>query len=140
MKRALIMALMLSGAPYVIAASWQSVGKGDKIEVFLDVSSITYVKGSVRKAWTMWDWAEPQDATYAYPKKYSSYKQLDLFNCAERSSATIQILQMEGQHGVGDVVWTHAIQQEKALYKDVVPDILGETVLERVCAQPRGKK
>jgi hypothetical protein len=62
-------------------------------------------------------------------KYYSHYLSLVYFDCAERVSATTQVL-----YYLDDAnVQTFSSDVEKILFREVAPDTVGETMLERVC-------
>lgn len=131
---AFALTLLLAGP--ASASDWQIAALLDKDSghVEIDVSSIS-TKGKLRKAWFKWTHSTPQkippsSRTDAYIQNYTTSKDLNYFNCSERTSSAIQTIYYDNK---GTVVGSSSINASLAQYDEVAPDTVGETMLETVC-------
>lgn len=85
--------------------------------------------GSKRKGWLLSSYFPALSKGYLKP--VASNKALMLFNCEGRSMATERDLNYSGLAGEGDVLSTS--NYSTPLYREVVPDTVGETMLKNVC-------
>lgn len=86
------------------------------------------------KAWFMFSY-DSEKTQRAYPfKKYQSGKQLNNFKCREKSSAVVQGVYYSKEYGTGEVVDSESIDPAKVRYDDVVPDTIGEAMLDAACS------
>lgn len=135
MKRTFLIGFAALCAPIAgaLASNWVTVsqsGTGATIEVDLD--SIRSSGGRV-KAWTRWSYTTPQEVKHSYPPKtYTSSKDLVVYNCYERSSATIQSTSYSQN---GEVVDSRSVADVPSAYSEVVPDSVGESILDAVCGR-----
>jgi hypothetical protein len=142
MKTALVgAALMLAAAASTAsAADWKAIGGNKGLTVYLDSTSVHFSSGRA-KAWFLYDYGDNHAIPNSYPEKTAmSSKELDLFNCDEGTSATVQIVYLAHAMGAGDVVESVSIPPATASYADVVPDSIGETMLQEVCKLQPGKR
>jgi hypothetical protein len=118
------------------AANWQFViGSSDGNSFFeIDVGSIAKVDGATRKAWYRESLIKAQRVSASTPL-YKEIKVLTHFRCAERTSANAQFIYYSE---TGNVVYSSVTAREDMSFADVIPDSVGEAMLNAVCA-PGGK-
>jgi hypothetical protein len=109
----------------------------DDAIVEVDVSSIVFV-GKLKKAWFKWshltDQDVPKGARIDYKDAtYSTQLSLNYYNCAERTSGSVQTAYRDDK---GNVVGSFAMSPALATYTEVIPESIGESMLERVCRGP----
>jgi hypothetical protein len=115
------------------ASDWRNVTKTNDAIIYVDYGSVA-PRGKYMRAWVMFDYILPKQ-TVTYPQKeYKSGKMLWAFDCEERTSATAQYILLSGDFGDGEPV--HSLSTSWGLLKfdDVVPDSIGEIVLNVACA------
>jgi hypothetical protein len=96
------------------------------------------VIGGKLKAWIIVDYESPQDSQGG---KYLSTKQLDYYDCKGRTVGTGQIVYYSMNLGQGDSVHSAMVPPEYVSYSDVVPDTVGEKMLNTICLKlPKQKK
>lgn len=138
MKRTLgVLALFMSS--HIYASDWEPISFGADVVTYVDKESIRFQKGSV-KAWTKWMHMSPQKVEMSYPEKtFTLTKQLSLYKCSDRTYAIIQVIRYEEPSG-NNVVDSYQIDEKQANYSEVVPDTLGEEMLNWVCnRKPKNK-
>ena len=114
------------------AADWKQFSKSDEAFHSVDHDSIA-PRGKYMRAWVMVDYFKPKKLT-AYPnKEYLSSKALWAFDCVEKTITSIQDIAYAGDTGVGEIVESTSVDWEKARFRDVVPDSMGEAVMQIVC-------
>lgn len=124
------------------ASEWQLLDSDQTgTAVYLDASSIVY-SGAKAKAWAMYNLPNGQVVAGTYPPKTAqSLKVLNVYDCAQRTSAIAQSVILDGQNGYGNVITSNVIPPSRMEFAEAVPDSLGATVMARVCArQPKPKK
>jgi hypothetical protein len=127
-----ILALLTVAAP-AAAANWVQVDRTSTAIVLIDTDSIVR-RGAYMQAWFLWDYFEDQQTERSYPAKvYRSSKELRVFDCAARSTDSLQSVRFSGDTGQGDVVESLAWPVSQKDFRDVVPDSIGEEMLNRVC-------
>lgn len=137
-KLALLLATSLV-ASQAIAAEWMFVGGNSKLQTFLDVQSIRR-NGSKVKVWVKWIDSDPVVAKGVYPeRKYQSSKTLEIYDCSDRSTTTIQQILYAEPDG-GDVVKSNSISEKSAQFEEVIPESIGEAILLAVCKRTNLKK
>ncbi len=135
-RTALFISILASQAN---AAEWLYVGGNTKIEAFLDVQSVRRT-GTRAKVWVKWVHATPVALRDVYPERmYSSSKTLEIYDCAERSSTTIQQILYAEEDG-GEVVKSYSIPEKSASFEEVVPESIGESLLGAACNRSTSKK
>ncbi|HEP6427760.1 surface-adhesin E family protein [Burkholderia cenocepacia] len=124
------------------ASDWQLLDSDQTgTAVYIDASSIVYY-GTKAKAWAMYNLPNGQVVAGTYPPKTAqSLKILNVYDCAQRTSAIAQSVILDGQNGHGNVITSNVIPPSRMEFADAVPDSLGATVMARVCARrPEPKK
>ncbi|HSD35919.1 MAG TPA: surface-adhesin E family protein [Rhodocyclaceae bacterium] len=121
------------------AANWALVDSNSESKIFLDTESVRR-NGSKVKVWIKWSHSAPVAAKNTYPEKqYQSSKSLDIYDCSDRSSASIQFILYADADG-GEVVKSDSIPERLASFREVVPDSIGEAILEAACKRSGSKK
>jgi hypothetical protein len=139
-KNSAVAALLYVCMATAQAANWKLVGESSTAKVYLDLQSVRF-SGSNAKAWFLFDYSAPREVPVSYPTKtYQSVKQLNQFDCASGTSGVAQSLSFAGTAGEGEVVDSQSIQPTRVSYSDVVPDSVGETMLNRVCSMKKAAK
>ena len=92
------------------------------------------------KVWLRWTHTKAVE-TSGYPKKsYMSEKALAIYHCADRTSATIQVIRYADAETSGEIVETISVPETRAGYRDLAPETIGEKILEYVCVTPAPTK
>ncbi|WP_152036590.1 surface-adhesin E family protein [Burkholderia pyrrocinia] len=128
--------ISLAAACNTFAANWVEIGRSSDgtATVLLDVTSVAF-SGGHAKAWFLQDNMYSLDVPGTYVNtRYVSDKALVLFNCDQRTSAATQTVYYDDHRGNGKVVWSWSTPPATAAYSDIVPDTIGEAMLESVCA------
>lgn len=130
---AALLAVLSDGA---LAANWKLVSTSDTSIIYVDTTSIA--KSPIgRKAWVWFEYNAPKKIPLSYPEKYfTSVVELDHYDCQNRTSAAAQQLSYASAGKSGDVVDSRSIRNVKDTLEDVVPDTVGETLLNFVCSAP----
>ena len=116
------------------AACWEKFATSkDESIYFIDACSIA-VDGIYKKAWFKIELEIPEDNLDG--KKYDSTKKLYYFNCKNRKSALAQFT----HYYIDNVVNSASTKLEKNAFDEVVPDSIGEAMLERACSTKITKK
>jgi hypothetical protein len=106
-----------------LASNWVKVGSGTDSRAFVDTQSIRAAGKGVTEAWVFWSYATPRTSRISSASpQYLSSKILELFRCAEGTSATIQIMEFKTPSSMGDTGGTWSIPQMQAPFTDVVPN------------------
>ncbi|HDR9288095.1 TPA: hypothetical protein QDB46_003226 [Burkholderia multivorans] len=124
------------------ASDWQLLDSDQTgTAVYIDAASTVYY-GTKAKAWSMYNLPNGQVVAGTYPPKTArSLKILNVYDCAQRTSAIAQSVILDGENGYGNVITSNVIPPSRMEFADPVPDSLGATVMARVCArQPKPKK
>ena len=135
MKRILCGALLLAFPWLAHASKWVYLTNSSATaQVWIDLESVAKANGGKAvKAWFLFSDTEEQTQK-AYPyKKYKATKQLNYFNCAEKSTAVIQNAFYAGEKGAGEMVDSFSVSPIAAQYNDVIPDTIGELMLKAAC-------
>ena len=118
--------------PIQSESRWAEVGSGNDTTVYVDTQSVRR-NGSKVRIWLKWLYTSAPE-TSGYPKKkYLAEKALDIYNCTERSSATLQIIRYANADASGEVVESLSIPESKIEYRDLAPETIGERILNYVC-------
>ncbi|MCA8326193.1 surface-adhesin E family protein [Burkholderia cepacia] len=122
-----------------IAASWAPIADGLIPQIYVDTASIRH-EGKYTKGWFLSTYLEPQKnqaptytATGTLIKPYLSEKSLLVADCAARTSTTLQLWRYSGERGTGEVVESQTVKMYPQNFTDVVPDTIGEAMLNRLC-------
>jgi hypothetical protein len=134
----IVLAGILAALPSVSdAADWHQISvmpDGGSVEI--DRSSLAKGPGGTKKAWFRWIYGKSQRLPSAIPKSdpnvyyYSQGLTLELFNCAERTSATTQSIYRNGE---GGHIGSYSLAPHEATWSEVAPETVGETMLNYVC-------
>jgi hypothetical protein len=110
-----------------MAADWQYVDKGsDGSVLYVDNASIVRSRNR-GQAWVEFDYSKVKSV------RHRSSKELWKFNCVARTSFTASWVDYAVN---GSVIRSRSPIETEYDYKPVVPDSLGETVMELVCNDP----
>ena len=116
------------------AADWEPVASGDSgLIASVDVSSMSGPR-NLRKAWVRYSYKDFQkgDASSDY-RQYRSKVALAYFDCPGKRSATAKIVTYYGENGSGENLSSKSDPNFAKNLDEVVPDSIGEALLERVC-------
>lgn len=116
------------------AACWEKFATSkDESIYFIDACSIA-VDGIYKKAWFKTELQIPEENSDG--KTYDSTKKLYYFNCKNRKSALAQFT----HYYIDNVVNSASTKIEKNAFDEVIPDSIGEAMLERACSTKITKK
>jgi hypothetical protein len=118
-----------------LESRWREVGQTDTARVYVDTPSLRRTLPNV-KVWLMWTYTKSQQTSDASKKHFLSEKNLSIYNCTERSYATIQVIRYSDSDASGSVVKSYSTPEHMARYSEVAPDTIGEIILEYVCTAP----
>jgi hypothetical protein len=135
-NRAFLPLLLASSLASAAPDRWVEVAAGDNVTVFLDTQSIRRT-GSKVKVWLRWVHEKPREVKGSFPvKTFLSSKSLEVYNCAERTAATLQSIKY-AEAGGGEVVESLTGSDTPNQYSELAPETIGEGVLEFVCKPQR---
>ncbi len=123
---------------FACAACWEEIAKTSKEDiVFLDKCSIS-LDGKYKKAWIKWENKEQKNVEDDYlPKKMAdSSKTLYYFDCAKKQSTIIQNIYYYHDSAVKSL----SINIKEASFDEVIPDTVGEAILEAACGKVKKEK
>lgn len=118
---------------------WKPVGINGDAVAWVDSKSLRRTGTKVR-AWIRWDWMSPQKTRASTPKEYRAEKHLAIHDCANRTTTTLQIILYADFAAIGGVVESFSADEATAKPLDIVPETIGEQVLEFVCEATSPKK
>lgn len=121
-----------------LASDWQLVSGDQTLKTYVDTESLAH-RGRYVKAWFLWDYASVQKGEYFPSNQFQSRKTLWYISCSEKTFAQIQALTYTGNAGAGKVVTSDAFPVDAAQFEDVVPDSIGETLVNYVCKREGAK-
>lgn len=122
------------------ASDWQIISGSEKLNVFVDKSSIAR-SGKYKKAWFMYSNSTDQTGlVYTSYKVYRSNKALEYFDCEERTTGQIQSTFYAAEFGAGDALGSMILKLPQVMFSEVVPDTIGETMLNYICSPVPVKK
>lgn len=111
---------------------WESVSTTSQENatstVWVQTKSIA-TSGKYVKAWSVSDFSNPQTIANSPNKSYTRSLQLTYFNCAERKLAGAQITYYFEKNFVA----SSSFDEAKRVFEEVVPETVGEAMLERAC-------
>lgn len=122
------------------AAEWikAAVSEGNNVTVLYDRSSVVTV-GKLKKAWSIWSYAVPQEITLPGAKggktAFSAMRELQYFSCSDRQVSTIQTTFYRDAAARDMIVSIQrpATEVEMAFPREVVPESLTEALFNVVC-------
>jgi hypothetical protein len=122
------------------SAEWVSVGHTNAAEVFVEKTTIT-PKGAKLKVWAKWVYVKPRVVPGSIPPKlFKSAQSLSFYDCAERKSASIQEIHYSEKNG-GTTLKSESILDSLAIFEEIAPDSIGESILQFACQQAsKGKQ
>ena len=125
--------LLLSAPVLCAAADWQLTTEANSGDTFyMDFSSIAPV-GTYRKAWVQIN-HQNQLETDGYPKKkYQTTRLLYYFDCQAKTLSTFQTVRYGEKFAGGEVVESKSFKFNSKDLEDVVPDTVGEAVMQTAC-------
>lgn len=135
MKTRLLTIVLATLASTAGAADWQFLvtSASDNGVVEIDVSSVARVDTQTRKAWFRQSLGKPKRLA-GETETYSETKSLVHFRCAERTSGSAQMIYYSE---AGAVVRFTSIPKDSISFDDVIPDSIGEAMLNAVCNPTR---
>ncbi len=132
MKCFLVLCLVFPLMAY--SSDWVIISTGSDSVIYGDKQSIR-TQGNSVKLWLKWVYDTPQEVEHTYPvKKYTSTKSLDVYNCQDRTSTTLQTVRYSED---GSVVDSQIWKDLKSAYSEIVPDTIGESILDYVCLRKK---
>jgi hypothetical protein len=112
---------------------WVEVSSDDDASAYIDKQTIKRHGHNV-EAWLEIIYTEPTATTDRYPaRQYQNETDLAVYNCAERTSATIEILRYANADKSGEVVETWSIPKSMAAFSGVAPQTIGERAFTYLC-------
>jgi hypothetical protein len=138
-KRLLIAVPFLILGPTAQASDWIFIvgdGKSDT-NVAVEMTSIS-VKGGLVSAWSRVSTKTPQKFPKTIPgvdttKPYTTVKILMVFDCIEKISAASSSAYYAGPNGDDTLLGSFAKAPGRSDFVPVIPDTLGETIMQYVC-------
>jgi len=135
LRQAIALFLLASIGTFAHAAKWATVAGNPEVSVFVDVDSIRRDGDQVR-TWLKWQWNSPQNVPDSYPPKtYLMERQLQVSDCRQGTLAIAQGVRYSDKDGV-DAVSSYAVDQKHWQFSDVVPETIGETIVQFACKRP----
>src|SRR5438093_1366276 len=130
MRKIIAAALGILISNSALAATWYNLPGAAGLVVQIDLESIAPAGDGLIKAWVTHSFVEWQ-STRNYPIiQYKSALQLDVYNCAERSSDILQEVFYSDEMRGGNVVRSNSYPRKSLNLTDVVPDSVGEGALK----------
>ncbi|HEY4073614.1 MAG TPA: surface-adhesin E family protein [Herbaspirillum sp.] len=120
------------------AADWQKIGGTDASELSIDATSITQ-KGDIRQAWSMWNFKEPRPNNDASFPALKSYKDLNFYNCKEKTVRLAREIIYADNNGTGDQR-DHSDALKNTAFVKPAAGTVPELVLKEVCSADISKK
>lgn len=130
-----IILLALCSIPATASASnWVEAAVNDNVIVYIDKQSLRRA-GQKVKAWVKWEFTKPKELAGTFPKQmYQASKELSIYNCADRTTLTLQATRYTEIEMV-TVVEDISIKDIPSSYYEVAPDTIGEALLEFSCRE-----
>lgn len=138
MKKIAILLWFVAG--FAEASNWQLVGVGSTASVYVDADSMA-TSGKYKKAWIKYSFAAVQESTpFTNFKKWQSSTDLIYFDCAERTSGTLQSTYYSDVMSSGEVVSSTILKLSQVLFNESAPDTLGDALISYVCKPGNNKR
>lgn len=118
------------------ASDWVEALRTDNVLISIDRNSLRRTGTKVR-TWVKWEWAVARESLDGARRKYTASKELSIYNCAERSTHTVQAIRY-ADNEMQTVVEDVSVKDVSSSYYEVVPDSIGEALLEFSCNEIRG--
>jgi len=120
------------------AADWRSIGSSNAGELLIDASSLEQ-NGDIRQAWSMWNFKEPRKNNDPSFPTLKSYKDLQLYNCKDKTMRISREIIYADANGMGDSR-DHSDALANSTFAKPVEHSVAEAMLEQVCATDMSKK
>jgi hypothetical protein len=117
---------------------WLEVAQGESTVVSVDSKSIRR-NGEKVKAWVRYIYQNPVAAANFPQKSYMSSKALNVYNCVNHTVAALQAIRYADQYS-NDVVESFNWPESTTGYTEIVPETLGEGIMEFVCSYTEKRK
>ena len=129
-----LFALVNAIATSSIASEWISFGRNDKFDLFIDMESLR-IDGPNVKVWKKKVYTSPQIYGTSSPqKKYSAEKILEIYRCDRRNFSVLEFI-LYADYACYTTVESYSRPDEPlGIHERIVPDSMGEFVLEFVCS------
>lgn len=114
--------------------TWQPIYSDSNLSISVSPKTIRWNQGRI-KAWLLESWIQPQRAP-GLEKPYLSLKLFVTHDCAQRTYTEHQRVAYTEAEGTGEFVGS--LQNPAPSPADIIPDTVGEVVLERLCAMRQG--
>lgn len=112
---------------------WFAIAGGNNGAVyFVDAKTVIRSK-PVRSAWIVTSYPSSQKPDGYSVEGYQSTKEQWIFNCQDRSIATLQVIRYNKMDAQGNIVFSRSIDKSKAVLDSVAPETIGEVILEAIC-------
>jgi len=112
---------------------WVKISSDEDTSAYIDKQTIKRHGHNV-EAWLEIIYTEPTAMTDRYPaRQYQNETDLAVYNCAERTSATIEILRYTNADKSGGIVETWSIPKSMATFSGVAPQTIGERAFAYLC-------
>lgn len=118
---------LLSFATYADEGRWIKVLSGERQTIFVDKRSLKVINGQVVSGWTMQVFKRPQPS---HRGPFRAVKVEAQWNCKARTAQRIQLVAYADADTTRDILSQGAGPSEA-----VVPESVGETVLDHVCSR-----
>lgn len=130
----LLLAILFVSSFTSHASNWVKVTQNESMAIFADTETIRRTDATVQ-IWTKWAFKQPKDAADSNPKMaYQSTKDLSVIRCDDRTTVTLQSTKYADADAAGDVVSTSdSYPDTPSRYRHVLPDSIGEIILEYAC-------
>lgn len=124
--------LMEAGKPDL--RQWRMIQSVEKVDVYVDRKP-AIKDGMMLKSWSLWVYKDGR--TTRQGESYLSAKQLNIFNCRSRTSATRQSVSYPDIAGRGTPVNSFSLSDGDIQFEDSIPNSLGEALVDAACGKSK---
>lgn len=111
---------------------WVKIAKTNDGEVlYVNVESIKDLGGGIKQAWELSNYNQPRSLPDG--SKYLSQKTKTKHKCIDESVTILTIVSYSKPSGAGDVLSSIDLKPHEIEWSSIVPDSIGEMVLNFVC-------
>ncbi|MDB5775080.1 MAG: transcriptional regulator [Herbaspirillum sp.] len=114
------------------AADWRSIGSTNAGELLIDAASLEQ-HGDIRQAWSMWNFKEARKNNEAGFPTLKSYKDLQLYNCKDKTMRLSKEIIFAEANGMGDSR-DHSDALANSAFAKPAEHTVAAAMLEQVCA------
>lgn len=114
---------------------WRFVTGSSGIVVFVDTKTLRRT-GSTATVWVRFAFAKPKTMNDLFATTYHNETSLVVYNCKERTVTYLEQIFYQRPDGTGYVANSHTFPEYERTASAVIPQSLGEAVLEYVCRKP----